>query len=591
MKKIFENKWITGGLILLAGLAIGLLVSPRSDRSEIHTDHQHSADENQIWTCSMHPQIRQNNPGDCPICGMDLIPVATGRSRDGEYDPMVHEMSAEAIAMANVNTSIVKQEVAEKEISLSGKIQFDEQTIANVTSQFPGRVEKLYVNFTGQQVNRGDPLVSIYSPELVTAQQELFEAVKMKESYPALYRAAREKLRLWRLNDKQIEEIENKGETITEFLVLAGISGIVTNRAVTTGDFVGTGTVMFEIADLSKIWVMLDAYESDLAWIKTGDRISFSVSAIPGEKFNARVNYIDPVIDPLQRTASVRAEAANSGMKLKPGMFVEASISSNIRTGVKSIVVPRSAILWSGKRSVVYVKVPDAEYPSFEMREILLGQRLGEMYLVKSGLDVGEEIVTNGVFAVDAAAQLSGNFSMMNRPTPKTLGVPEAFSRQLSSAADKYFEISKALVESNQAKASSAAGDFLTTLTMVNMSLLEDEAHHRWMELLGNLKESAGLIKTGSNLDDQRIHFDHLSANLIEAVEYFGLQIDRVYKMFCPMAFDDKGAFWLSNREEILNPYFGDAMLRCGEIQATYRKGSRVFKKNEDRAAPPAHQH
>jgi membrane fusion protein, copper/silver efflux system len=191
MKRIFENRWITGGLILLVGLTAGILVSPRSDRGETfddHADHQHEWDEeNQVWTCSMHPQIRQDGPGDCPICGMDLIPVSDSRSTDG-HNPMVHEMSAEAIAMANIHTSEVRVVPAEKEISLSGTISFDEQTITNVTSQFPGRVEQLYVNFTGQQVNRGDPLASVYSPELVTAQQELFEAVKMKDVYPALYR-------------------------------------------------------------------------------------------------------------------------------------------------------------------------------------------------------------------------------------------------------------------------------------------------------------------------------------------------------------------------------------------------------------------
>jgi membrane fusion protein, copper/silver efflux system len=195
-----------------------------------HAGHQHEwDDENQVWTCSMHPQIRQDVPGDCPICGMDLIPVSDSRSREG-HDPMVHEMSAEAIAMANIHTSTVRQVPAEKQISLSGSIRFDEQTISNVTSQFPGRVERLFVNFTGQQVNQGDPLATVYSPELVTAQQELLEAVKMKDLYPALYRAAREKLINWRLNQEQIDEIEKSGEIRTGFRVLAGTTGIVTNR-------------------------------------------------------------------------------------------------------------------------------------------------------------------------------------------------------------------------------------------------------------------------------------------------------------------------------------------------------------------------
>lgn len=593
MKRIFQNRWITGGLILLAGLTIGILVSPRSDRAhDEHADHSHEWDaENQVWTCSMHPQIRQDGPGNCPICGMDLIPVSDSRSREG-HDPMVYKMSAEAIAMANIHTSEVRVVPAEKEISLSGTIRFDEQTITNVTSQFPGRVEQLYVNFTGQQVNQGDPLASVYSPELVTAQQELFEAVKMKYVYPALYNAAREKLRLWRLSPAQIDEIERSGEAQTQFRVLSGSSGIVTGRTVTAGDYVGTGSVMFEIADLSNVWVMFDAYESDLAWINTGDRVNFSVSALPGEEFSARVTFIDPVVDPRQRTASVRAEAVNRQMKLKPGMFVSGKISSDIRAGIHAIAIPRSAILWSGKRSIVYVKVAGTEFPEFEMREILLGQRLGEMHLVESGLDAGEEIVTNGVFAVDAAAQLSGNFSMMTRPESKTLEVPQAFSRQLTEAAREYFDIARSLVESDPVKARAAAGDFLSALGRVNMGLLEDEAHHRWMDLLEGINQAAGMIAATDDLKEQRIHFEPLSDNMIEAVEYFGLQIERVYKMHCPMAFDNKGANWLSDKDEILNPYFGDMMLRCGEITKTYRKGSRVFRTDEDIAAPAAsHQH
>jgi membrane fusion protein, copper/silver efflux system len=591
MKKISDNKWITGVIILLLGLALGLIIGRQSERVDDHAGHQHEYDaENQVWTCSMHPQIRQDEPGDCPICGMDLIPVASGRSREA-HDPMVHEMSAEAIAMANVHTSEIRPVSAEKEISLSGTIQFDEQTVSNVTSQFPGRVEQLFVNFTGQQVNQGEPLASVYSPELVTAQQELIEAAKMKDVYPALHSAAREKLRLWRLSEAQIEEIEKSGKIQTRFQVLAGINGVVTNRSVTAGDWVGAGTVMFEIADLSSVWIMLDAYESDIGWINTGDRIRFSVPALRGEEFNATVTFIDPVIDRQQRTASVRAEAPNRQGRLKPGMFVDARILSDIRSGEQSLAIPRTALLWSGRRSIVYVRRPGTEYPEFEMREISLGQRLGEMYLVDGGLDAGEEIVTNGVFAVDAAAQLSGNFSMMTRPPVKTLEVPQAFSEQLTAVAREYFKIAGALVESDPETARSEANDLIAALGRVDMTLPGDEAHHRWMELLEGLTNSARMIASTDDLEEQRVHFEPLSDNLIEVVEYFGLQIDRVYKVHCPMAFDDRGADWLSEKDEVLNPYFGDMMLRCGEVTKTYRRGSRVFQTGTEIAPPPAHQH
>ena len=595
MRTLLNNKWIAGGLVLVMGLLLGLLIAPRQDGSgdlsDAHHDHDHDhdTDENGEWTCSMHPQIRQDEPGDCPLCGMDLIPAESASGAD--HGPLVYEMTPEAVALANVHTSVVNLASAEKEVELTGKIRFNEQKLASATSNFPGRVEQLHVNFTGQQVNRGDVLATIYSPELLTAQQELLQAVRMKETFPALYRSAREKLRLWRLTDSQIDDIESSGQVRAEFDVLAGITGVVTSRNISQGDYVNTGTVMFEIADLSSVWVMLDAYESDLAWINTGGRISFTVPALPGQQFNAEITFIDPVINPGRRTAAVRAEAPNPGGRLKPEMFVNGTIRSNIRPGNNSIVIPRSALLWSGKRSLVYVKLPGTEYPAFEMRELLLGPRLGDMYLVENGLDAGEEIVTNGVFAVDASAQLSGNFSMMSRPPVKTMEVPPLFQAQLTDLAGEYFKVKQALVESDHSKAAAATGGFLNALSAVDMSLLDEEPHLRWMALLSGLREMAEEIGTTGDLEEQREHFEHLSMNMIDVVEYFGLN-QRVYKMYCPMAFDDEGAYWISNRDEILNPYFGDAMLACGVIEKTYRQGARVFGTSAAPEAPAAgHNH
>jgi membrane fusion protein, copper/silver efflux system len=596
MRNLLKNKWIAGALVLVTGLLLGLLIAPRQDGSgnlsdahHDHDDHDHAVDENGEWTCSMHPQIRQDEPGDCPICGMDLIPAESSTGAD--HGPLVYEMTPEAVALANVHTSVVNLASAEKEVKLTGKIRLNEQKLSSVTSTFPGRVEQLHVNFTGQQVTRGDVLATVYSPELLTAQQELLQAIRMKESFPALYRSAREKLRLWRLTDSQIDDIESSGQVRAQFDVLAGISGVVTGRNVTEGDYLATGTLMFEIADLSSVWVMLDAYESDLAWINPGSRISFTVPALPGQQFNAEVTFIDPVIDPGRRTAAVRAETANPGGRLKPEMFVNGIIRSNIRPGINSLVIPRSALLWSGKRSLVYVKLPGTDYPAFEMRELVLGPGLGDMYIVDNGLDAGEEIVTNGVFAVDASAQLSGNFSMMSRPPVKTMDVPSAFQAQLTDLAGEYFKVKHALVESDHSKAAAATEGFLNALSAVDMSLLDDEPHHRWMALLPGLRKMAEEIGTTGDLEEQREHFEHLSMSMIDVVEYFGLQ-ERVYRMHCPMAFDDKGADWLSNRDEILNPYFGDAMLACGVIEQTYRKGARVFGTSGAPDAPVAgHNH
>src|SRR5690606_18502734 len=217
----------------------------------------------------------------------------------------------------------------------------------------------------------------------------------------------------------------------------------------------------------------MDAYASDLPFIDVGDEVSFTVAGVPGRTFTAKVNYIDPVINPDTRAASVRAEIESPDGKLKPEMFVNAQIETSTPTGQSSLAIPRTALLWSGKRSVVYVKVPNAEYPAYEMREITIGSRMGDMWAVEAGLEPGEEVVTNGTFAIDAAAQLSGNYSMLKRPEIKTMEVPHAFREQLTTVADAYFDIKEALVNSNPEAAKSASKQMEERLAGVNMRLLE----------------------------------------------------------------------------------------------------------------------
>ncbi|WP_423127557.1 efflux RND transporter periplasmic adaptor subunit [Gaoshiqia sp. Z1-71] len=591
MKKLVQNKYIIVTLALVAGGILGWLIKPSNNGIIESSEHQHDHSTEEIWTCSMHPQIRQSEPGDCPICGMDLIPATSRRSADA--NPMVHEMTPEAVAMANIHTSRVTGISSEGQIFLSGKVKADEQRLASVTAKFPGRIDQLFVNFTGQVVQPGERLATIYSPELLNAQKELLEAVKLKKSYPELYEAAREKMRLWKLTEKQIDDIETTGKVRSQLDVLADRGGVVIQRNIATGDYVSTGSVLFNIVDLSRVWIMMDAYESDLQFIKRGDAVSFTATGIPGKTFTARVDYIDPVINPNTRAVSVRAEMANPNMELKPEMFVNASIRSSVGAGKQSLSVPRTALLWSGKRSVVYVKVPDTEYPSYEMREITIGPRMGDRWVVEAGLEAGEEIVTNGVFAIDAAAQLSGNYSMLMRPEKKTMETSQAFRRQITTVAEAYFEVKNALAGDDAKAARSGSQKVKNALSKVDMSLLQGQAHHHWMDVKKQLSAAAAMIENTENIGVQREHFEKLSEQILEMTESFGLEKDKAYKQFCPMAFDDKGAYWLSESDEILNPYFGDEMLRCGEVTETYRKGQPVYKKGgpEQTAAVGGHQH
>ena len=301
-----------------------------------------------------------------------------------------------------------------------------------------------------------------------------------------------------------------------------------------------------------------------------GNPISFTAAGIPGQTFTAKVTYIDPIINPATRAASLRAELANPNGKLLPEMFVSAKVKTNSKAQNASIAIPRTALLWSGKRSIVYVKVPNAEYPSFEMREITIGSKIGEMYSVEAGLEAGEEIVTNGVFAIDAASQLAGGYSMMNRPENKKIEVSTIFQSQLTQLTEEYFKVKNSLVSDDALATQKAAAAVQSSLSKVDMSLVKGPAYDQWMIIRSEIQKAAGMIVKESEIANQRRYFSPLSQAFLELTETFGLTKDKVYKEYCPMAFDDKGAFWLSESAEIRNPYFGKSMLACGEVTETF---------------------
>jgi membrane fusion protein, copper/silver efflux system len=568
-KKMKANKNIV--IIILGSLffggILGWMVRGSGDQSQ--KSENELIGEETIWVSPMHPHIRQNEPGNCPICGMELVPLSQFKSAGGS-DPYVMEMTTEAVALSNIMTTKVTSGQAAQQLQLSGKIQPNEQRIKSIAANFSGRIDQLFVSFTGQEVKKGQKLATIYSPDLVNAQKELLETVKIKDRQPALHQAAREKLRLWKISEAQIMAIETSGQVESQFDVFADVSGIVTGRNVSLGDFVSRGSVLFEVVDLSQVWVLLDAYESDLASVKKGNDLKFRVSSFPGKDFNAKVTYIDPILNPETRTVGIRAEANNPGMDLKPEMFVSANISTtpSLESG---LMVPKSAVLWTGPRSVVYVQVGDKESPAFEMREVTLGNRSGDNYIILEGLSEGEEVVSNGVFAIDAAAQLSGNYSMMLRPKVKRITVPHEFTKQLTAFLNSYFSIKDALVKTEPKATAARVPEAVKTLSEVDMNLLEGEGHNTWMNLLKSIQVSLEKIQNPSDVEEQRKHFETLSDNLIEAVEFFGVVDDTIYRQYCPMAFRDKGAYWLSSEKEIRNPYFGDMMLTCGEVKEEYQ--------------------
>lgn len=588
MKKLIiyikENYKLVIG-VLLTGIILGWLIfgapgdSPdREEISENHEGHDHEDEGATTWTCSMHPQIKQDKPGDCPICGMDLIPLESMGSENDNTHPDEIMMSESSAKLADIETTVVGFSNPEKTLFLQGKIIADERLAVEITSRFGGRIEELFVNFTGENVQKGEKLASIYSPELVNAQKELLEAATMRENRPAIYKAAKSKLKLWDLNDDQISAIEDLGEPKMYFDVLAPASGTVMKRHVSQGDYVSTGDVLFMVTDLSKLWIIFDAYEADLPWISLGDKIEFKVQSLPGQSFDARVSFINPIINPKTRSAGIRVEINNQGQSLKPEMFAEGILYSSVAAASEKLMIPKSAVLWTGKRSVVYVKIPEREMPSFLYREITLGPEAGDFYVVAEGLEQGEEIATNGVFKIDASAQLEGKRSMMNPEGSEIktgagqkdlvqFKVDPLFRSQLTKLYDAYLPMKDAFVESHQRNVTKTGKQLQPALEAIDMQLLSGEAHIVWMKYLETLRKALLKILDTRDIEEQRSAFSDFNDAFYKTVKSFGLENKKVYYMFCPMAFDDTGAYWLSNEEQIANPYFGDVMLRCGEVK------------------------
>ncbi|MFN3405388.1 MAG: efflux RND transporter periplasmic adaptor subunit [Cytophagaceae bacterium] len=569
MKSNLKNKYVVGLLILAAGILIGWFANRPAHNNHEVSEHSRESDQIQVWTCSMHPQIRSNEPGKCPLCGMELIPLQQNINQ--EANPYIHTMSPEAVALANIQTEKVRFVQPEHEITLSGKVSVNEKTLSIIPANYSGRIERLFVDVTGQQVQAGQKIATIYSPELITAQQELLEAAKTKDNNPVLYNAARQKLKGWNLLERQIDVIIANQQVQTRFDVLSNTTGVVLNRIVSEGDFISRGQSLYEVANLNSIWIVLDAYESDLSLIKVGSNINFTVPSVPGQNFTAKVDFIDPVINPQTRTASVRATFENKALSLKPEMFVNATIKAKSGAKQRSIVVPVSAVLWTGKRSVVYVKLQDTEMPSFEMREITLGTKIGELYIVESGLEEGEEVVRNGAFALDAAAQLNGSYSMMNRPENLSSAVPAEVKTQLSAFTKSYFNLKNALVDSDGQKSINNADAALKQLSGVEKNKLSGKARELWNEEEAKMKKSLSVIKETTDLEKQRKEFAIVSEGIIKLAKEFRFNSETAYVAYCPMANEDKGANWLSEFKEIRNPYFGKAMLSCGEVKETLR--------------------
>lgn len=600
--------------VLVVGLLIGRFTSPRHDHTATAGDAT-SASAPSEYTCSMHPQIRQPNPGKCPICAMDLIPA--GQADSGDAGPREISLSPHAQALARIATAPVERRIPEAEIRLFGRVEVDESRLRSITARFPARIERLYVNFTGVRVNQGDHLAQIYSPELLTAQAELLSARRFND--PRAIRSAREKLGLWGLSEAAIVAIESRSEPSDKMDIDAPLGGFVTEKMVNEGDYLETGSVLFKIADLSTVWVILDAYEMDKPWLRFGQPVTFTAEALPGQTFEGRISFIPPVLDPGTRTFKVRVNVPNDKLRLRPGMFVTAIVEARVAgegivldpdlegkwispmhpeivkdgpgacdvcgmdlvpaaelgyaaadPGDTPLLVPASAVLQTGRRAIVYIELPNRERPTYEGREIVLGPRAGDHYLVRSGLDEGERVVVNGAFKIDSSLQLLAKPSMMSAPDPDAPPIIEAspeMAAALGELAKAYFPVWRALAADDFDAAKQAATKLEAATHQFHGQPGNPEATEFFENTLARLADTATATAKTEDIEAARVEFEHLSNVLIRAAQTIALPDGvHAHRAFCPMTFEGRRADWLQDDKELLNPYFGAAMLQCGDF-------------------------
>ncbi len=582
----------------------------------------------------MHPQVRLPDNVPCPMCGMELIPVEEESPEDAALGPRSLRVSEHAAALADIRTAVVVRRAVTRPVRMVGKVVFDDARLRYVTAWKASRIERMYVDYDGIAVQRGDPLVDLYSPELSDVQQEYLTAVGNHEALPPettveeraqsakALDSARQDLLVWGFRPEQLTELVERGSPLERHTLVAPMAAEVLEKTARQGDSVDAGTRLYTLADRSFVWVELNAPESELSWLHYGQQVEIVADAYPDDFFVGRISFIDSILMNRMRTVKVRVSLPNFDLRLKPDMFVHATVRAQMdeegllvdpelakrymcpthpssvfprrspcpicRTeavptselGFRMpssddlpLVIPDTAPLVTGARSIVYVRRPGAGAPIYEGREVLLGPRAGGHYIVTRGLLAGELVVVNGAFKLDSELEIRARPSMMNPPVDAWIpaGVIETsgkFKAGLGRMIEPLIEAAEALAEGDLARARTAGEELELAVASIPAGDLSEDALQLWVPLAATLADGSQRLSLRKGVLELRSALRDVSEAAITAMTRYGWSgpVAAPHVVHCPMAFRDTGANWLSSNGEIANPYFGDSMLRCGLV-------------------------
>ncbi|MFV0415608.1 MAG: efflux RND transporter periplasmic adaptor subunit [Chthoniobacterales bacterium] len=534
-----------------------------------------ASEKTQYWISGMHPWIIMPEPGQCPICGMDLVPLDPNKFR-GEIS-----INPNITQNIGIQTTPVIEGPLIKTTRTVGIVSYDEEGERDVNTKFSGWIESISVDTLGAPVKAGDILFSIYSPELYSAQEDYL--IARKSGNKALIEASRKRLQNFDITAKQIEELVARGKPLKSIPILSPFNGIVTAKHATEGMRVDPGMQTYRIADISKVWVLATVYEYQLPYLQEGQNATMTLSYIAGQTFSGHISYIYPYLDSKTREAQVRIDFDNSAGILKPGMFANVELHNHL--AAEATLAPRSAVIDTGIRKVAFVSLGKG---SFEPREVQTGitTDLGLVQIL-SGLSPGEKVVTSGQFLLDSEANMREAIAKMveknSLPTAEKAeknghdadsskqypALSESVNKDFDSALTAYFKIQNTLAADEMTSVSETAKTLASALEKMASSSPFDSADAKaaYTKSLGDSMTASYQLTDAKDIAAARLILGRLSLSLRDFARGVGIPMsfsDTVMEVHCPMALEDQGgATWLQREGPIRNPYMGDRMLEC----------------------------